>query len=403
MSTTERVDYKPFSSDPSPAFAALRETDPVHLHDDGEHRFYAVSRHAEVRQMLTDRATWSIRYGQMHTYTPGQGLNVDPPQHTAIRRVLNPHFRVERVAQFAAEFAGVARRMVDGFIARGGRGDFSADFAALYPVHIAAIVLGIDPSRQEELRQWTFGWTQALNSGDMEAESRWRQTIYAYFEELLAARRAEIAAGTDVAEDLVTLMARATHEDGTPFSDEELLPSALLLLIGGIDTTGLLLTNCMYRLLAERTNWERLCAEPELIVLAIEESLRRDSPVFGVFRTNDRETSLGGTQLARDTKVQMLFASANRDPAVFADPDTFSLDRDLNELRRNHLAFGGGIHACIGNSVARLSARIALTELTRRMPSLRLAGEPERYQSVEGAIAVNNGLTFLPVAWDERS
>lgn len=187
--------------------------------------------------------------------------------------------------------------------------------------------------------------------------------------------------------------------EGRPFSDEELLPNTILLLSGGIDTTTFLLTDCVYRLLADRSLWDRVCAESALVPAAIEESLRYDSPVFGTFRTNDEPVTLHGVDIPKDSKIQMLYPSANRDPAIFADPDRYSLDRDLVTLRRDHLAFGGGIHACIGSSFARLSGRIALEVLTRRLPALELAREPVRYVTAPGAITANNGFSSLPLRW----
>jgi cytochrome P450 len=227
------------------------------------------------------------------------------------------------------------------------------------------------------------------------------QSISDYFGGLMLRRRAAIAAGEPVADDLITVFVTAKHPDGRPFAEQELMPNVTLLLAGGIETSSFLLTNCVYRLLSERALWNRVCADPDLAEKAIEESLRFDSPVFGTFRTNNKAITMHGVDISADSKIQMLHASANRDPAVFEDPDRFSLDRDLLVLRQTHLAFGGGIHSCIGKSLARLSTSTALRAWAGRVPTLEIAGEVVRFRTVRGSIAINNGLISLPVSWQK--
>src|SRR4029079_12763988 len=119
-------------------------------------------------------------------------------------------------------------------------------------------------------------------------------------------------------------------------------------------------------------------AQPELVDVAVEESLRFDPPVLGLFRTTTRPATLHGVELPEVAKVMLLYAAANRDPAAFEDPNTFSLDRDAEELRRRHLSFGYGIHLCVGAALARLEARSAIAQLSPRLPNLRITAPPER-------------------------
>ena len=399
----EEAHYDPFSANPAAAYPALRAAQcPVHRYQGAEHSFYALSRHADVRSALARSAVFTMKYGQMHTYLPGQGLTVDPPVHTVLRRLLNPLFTPQRVSVLASKLEKIAVALV-GEMAPRRNADFYADFACSYPVHVAAEVLGVDPSRKDEFRSWVSDFTAGLNSGDQALETSARKAVYGYFGSLMQERRAALARGDACPDDLISVLISGEHPEGRPFEDEELLPNTILLLAGGVDTSSFLLTNCTYRLLENRALWERVCADASLIPLAIEESLRFDSPVFGTFRTNDEPVNLHGVDIPQDSKIQLLYASANRDPAVFPDPDTYRLDRDIVLLRRDHLAFGGGVHACIGNSLARLSAKIALTVLTRRLPSLRLAGTPRRYEKVPAAIAINNGLVSLPIRWEEEA
>jgi cytochrome P450 len=392
--------YDPFSSDPSGSYGAMRAERPVYLYDDGRHRFYALSRYIDVRRVLTERSQYSIKYGQMHTYEAGQGLTVDPPMHTTLRKLLDPLFSVKRVQLLASRLNEIAETLIDKIIAE-KKADFYSDFAALYAVHVVAEILGVEPERKEDLRQWTARFAMGLTSGDGIMVQAANQSIADYFGGLMAKRRAAIAARAPVADDLITVFVTAKHPDGRPFAEQELMPNVILLLAGGIETNSFLLTNCLFRLLSERALWNRLCADPALAENAIEESLRFDSPVFGTFRTNNAPVTLHGVDIPAESKIQMLHASANRDPAVFEDPDRFSLDRDLLALRQTHLAFGGGIHSCIGKSLARLSASTALRAWASRVPTLEIAGKPERYKTALGGIAINNGLTSLPIRWSE--
>ena len=152
----------------------------------------------------------------------------------------------------------------------------------------------------------------------------------------------------------------------------------------------------LYRLLERPELMARLRADPTLLPHAIEEALRFDSPVQGLFRTNAAESTLAGETLPPHTKVQLLFGSANRDRAQFSDPDEFRLDRDYKELGR-HVAFGWGIHLCIGAPLARLETRITFERILARMDDIELAGEPQRNESF-----VLRGLTSLPLRWTPR-
>ena len=158
-----------------------------------------------------------------------------------------------------------------------------------------------------------------------------------------------------------------------------------------------MLSNVIYRLLTEEGAFDKVKNNPDLIAVAIEETLRLDSPVQGLFRTNDEEVDLGPVRLKQDTKVMLLWAGGNLDPDVFEDPMTFNLDRDLSKVRR-HLSFGYGTHFCRGAPLARLEGDVFLKALMQRLPNLRLDGEIE----MEKRMPVLQGIRKLPVAWDTR-
>ena len=149
------------------------------------------------------------------------------------------------------------------------------------------------------------------------------------------------------------------------------------LLVAGHETTTSLITNAVWRLLEDRSRWERLVADPGLVPNVIEESLRFDPPVLGLCKTNNRPVQRHGVDIAQDSKVMVLYASANRDESTFERPDEFVMDRSLLESKR-HLSFGWGTHFCLGAHLARLTARLALTVLVDELPTLRIDGPTER-------------------------
>ena len=167
-------------------------------------------------------------------------------------------------------------------------------------------------------------------------------------------------------------------------------------MVAGSATTTLLISNLVYRLLTNPDQMALLIKDPSLVEAAVEESLRLDSPVHGLFRTNDEAICLHGVDIPPDSKVLALFGSANLDPDVWADPDRFDITRDLGQLRR-HFAFGVGIHFCLGAPLARMEGQLALQAILRSLPGLRLAGEPTLVPA-----AVLKGFQELPVAWDPQ-
>lgn len=185
----------------------------------------------------------------------------------------------------------------------------------------------------------------------------------------------------------------AAEVDGRRLSDHELQWMLLLLLLGGNETSTALLTNVVWRLLEAPARWAALKEAPELVDIAVEESLRHDPPVLGLFRTPTHDVTRHGVTIPEKTKVMLCYASANRDAAVFDDPEHYRLDRTLDDTKR-HLSFGFGAHFCPGAALARLEARITLHRLIERAPDLRLTRVPERI------VPFNLwGRRTLPVAW----
>jgi len=402
------VDYQPLApetlADPFRAHAELRERCPVaHYADFGDNGFYVLSRYEDVVDLFRNLDRWSGRWGQGPLYHEEGGLRSDPPEHTVYRRLVTKAMPPRQVPAMADAIQGIAEGLVDGFADR-GEADLIADFAMPLPVTVIAQMLGVPPERGDEFKAWSDDFMAGQNAADPEVQGRARARIDAFFTEELGRRRELLAGaaegvdpvGTVLPDDILTSVMLA-ERDGRPFTDEELLPFLLLVLVGGNETTTSLIGSLVRRLL-ELGLWRKVIADDSLWDVAIEESLRYDPPVQGLFRTARGPQCVHDVTIPNESKVQGLYVSANRDPQVWEDPDTFRLDRDLNDLRARHTSFGIGITFCPGAPLARREAKIALEVLGRRLPNLRLAGPDRRVDSF-----MMWGPAALPVAWDPPS
>ncbi|HTW99082.1 MAG TPA: cytochrome P450, partial [Acidimicrobiales bacterium] len=347
-----------------------------------------------VVALSRDVERWSADFGQGPIYVREGGLRSDPPEHTTYRRLVTGAFSARRVAEMEPFVRAAAEELVDGFASQGSA-DLCASFATPLPLIVIAQILGVPPERRNEFKQWSDEFMAGQNAADPAVQGRARGKIDAYFSEELDRRRAALAREGRAAlpDDVLTSLISA-EIDGKPASDAQLLPLLLLLLVGGNETTSSLIASLVHRLLGLGL-FEATAADGALAEAAVEESLRIDPPVLGLFRTAKGAQCLHGVEIEPDAKVQGLYAAANRDPLVFEDPDRFRLDRDLAELRRTHLSFGVGIWLCPGAALARLEGRLALEVLGRRLAGLRLAGPSGRVASF-----MMWGRSTLPVAWD---
>ena len=401
------VAYDPFSpevlADPWPAYAALREHAPVHYHADFNPPFYTLSRSEDVREALSKPEDFSIRYGQSPQYTRASGLMNDPPEHTQFRSLFNRAFTPRIVRELEGPIATIASGLLDRMLPQRS-GDLHDGFASPFPTMIIAELMGIAAEDHREFRRMSDDLTASYNEPDPAASLPPRRAFDAYFQRVIDGRRDRLRrAGVDspdesvlgsvLPNDLVSRLAVA-EVDGRSLDDKELSWTLLLLLLGGNETSMALITNLVWRLLQVPERWAALRDDARLIDAAVEESLRFDPPVLGLFRTPTRDLTLHGVTIPAKAKVMLLFAATNRDPEIFDAPDEFRLDRDPDETRRKVMTFGFGHHYCPGAALARIEARIALRMLLERAPDLRLTGEPERI------VPFNLwGRATLPVAW----
>jgi cytochrome P450 len=399
--------YDPFSddtlTDPFPAYARLRAQCPVHHQGGFTPPFFTLSRYDDVVDALRDVDHFSMRYGPSPQYTRPSGLVSDPPEHTEFRRLFIRGFTPRTVHGIEAEIEGLATKFLED-MASFPSGDFHSIYAYRLPMTVIARLVGVPEADLHLFKRLCDDLTATYNSPDPVESAAARSAIDGYVQIHIDERRRLLAEagvvnadeshlGTVLPNDLVSGFVVA-EVDGRRLTDHEMQWMLLLLLLGGVETSTALHTNLVWRLLEDRTRWERLLADPSLIDVAVEESLRCDPPVLGLFRTTTTDMSLHDVHMPAKAKVMVCYASANHDESVFTDPETFSLDRPAAELSQ-HLAFGFGAHFCPGAALARAEARISLRLLLQRFPRLRLDGEPTR-------IAAFNlwGRASLPLRWD---
>jgi cytochrome P450 len=388
--------------DPFPAYRALRESCPVHHNPAFSPPFFTLSRYDDVLAGLRDWELWSMRYGDNPQYMSASGLFNDPPEHTAFRKLFNRGFTPRTVGRLDDEIAQIAGDLLDA-VADRDRADFHEAYASRLPIIVIARLLGIPTDDLELFREMCDDLTATYNIPDPHASEPARHRLDAYFQGKIDERRQTLAdagiadptpdaLGRVVPDDLLSGFVVA-ELDGRRLTDAEMHLILLLLLLGGLETSTALLTNLLWRLLEVPARWEAVCADASLFDVAIEESLRYDPPVLGLFRTPTRDVELHGVTIPKKAKTMLCFASANRDDARWDDAGEFRLDRPLAGVR-NHLSFGFGAHFCPGAALARLEARVTMQLLTARMPALRLDGPTTRI-----APFILWGRGSLPVAW----
>ncbi len=401
-SEPERVEFdllaEAFQADPAATFAELRERCPVH-HTTRPAPHFSLSREADVAAALRDERLWSSKFGPGLAYGEvGTGVLVssDPPAHTAERLAISRAFRPSVLEAMEPDMRALVGELVDEFIDR-GEGDLIHDLAMPLPLSVMCWLLGLPKDDIRLFREWVLPMAEAvaLEGGRRanEVVINAYQDFYRYFGPHIERRASALAAGAAVPPDLLTRLLTAERE-GQRLSQPQVLGFCQFLLVAGSATTTLLIGNVVHRLMQFPDQMALLQADRRLVPNAIEESLRFDSPVHGLFRTNNHPVTLHGVDIPADSKVCMVFGSANRDPAAWTDPDRFEVGRDLKDLKR-HAAFGIGIHYCLGAPLSRIEGALALEAVLDRMPAIRPNGEPMAVKA-----AVLNGFETLPVRWD---
>jgi cytochrome P450 family 142 subfamily A polypeptide 1 len=354
-----------FGREPHDAYAWMRANAPVYY--DEANDLWAAASYAAVKQASVDTESFSNAGGIRPKFPPlPMMIDFDAPEHVRRRRLVSEGFTPKRVRAMEDKLRLVCDAIID-TVCEGGGCDFVKDIAAPLPIIMIGDLLGVAPRDRDDLLRWSDDMLKGQGSPDpagLEKATEAFVSYTSYINPVLADRR---ASGTS--DDLVGVLCQA-EIDGDSLDDDSLVHETLLILIGGDETTRHVISGGVEELLAHPAQMARLAGDPEgLMPGAVEEMLRWVSPIKNMARTATRDVELAGAPIAKGQELLLLYASANRDEAVFENPEVFDITRNPNP----HIAFGFGAHFCLGNQLARLELRVMVERVLARMPDLRLA------------------------------
>jgi cytochrome P450 len=387
-----------FYQNPYPAYAKLRSSASVQKvpAGSGGQYSYLVTGYAEARAAFTDPrlSKDTARFfadkpstRNLHPAVSQTMLATDPPQHTRLRRLVTKAFTTGTVERLRPYIQQVTDDLLEAFLPD-GRADLIADLAVPLPVTVICQMLGVPEKDRPAVRQWSNELFAAGQPGQIDAASH---AIAGYMADLVEVKRR--APDSSLLTELV-----AARDGQDKLTEAELVSLAVLLLVAGHETTTNFIGNAALALLQHPASIARLREYPALLETALDELLRFDSPVgIATFRFSTETLTLGGTEIPPGVPVLIAPGAANRDPARFPDPDQLDLNRDA----KGHLAFGHGIHRCLGAPLAKAEAEIALATLLARCDQLRLAVPAEDLQWRHTRLM--RGLESLPVAFSAPS
>lgn len=365
-------------------FKDLRARCPV-AHTDGLGGFWAFTRYEHIAQALASPETYVTSRQNVIPKVAFTGrrppLHLDPPEHTPYRAALNPLLTAERVALLEPTIRRIARELLAPMLARGG-GDVCEDYAAFLAVQVFGQWMQLPPEQVQVLKEAGQAFVMAVRSTDADSMKQTSLALYTMARELIALRKAQ-PLDPDVDPTSALLAARV---NGAPLDDEMVIGCVRQVLVVGIVAPTVFVGSVVVHLTRHPELQQMLRAHPERSAAALEEFLRLYTPYRGFARTPTRDVQVGGVEIAKDSPIAMVFASANRDEAVFADPESFVLDRPNI---KDHMAFGRGAHYCAGANLARLELRIALEELLAATREITLDGpvRPAPYPEI-GTLSV---------------
>jgi cytochrome P450 len=395
----ELLSYDPYDyaiqDDPYPVYAWLRENAPLYHND--EHDFWALSRHADVAAATRGEAVFSNRMGVSldpaswgpHAKYAMSFLAMDPPEQTRLRALVSRGFTPRRVQELEPQIRSLACEYLDRAV-ESGSFDLIDDFAGKLPMDVICELMGVPKQDRAELRRLAdLVVHRTPDRRDVPQEGLDAAlALFTYFTDMIAQRR---RTPTD---DLTSALV-AADVDGDRLSDAEIIGFVFLMIVAGNETTTKLLGNCVYWGWRNPEQLARVLADDSLVPGWVNETLRYDTSSQLVARYLLQDVALHGQVAPAGAQLVLLLGSANRDPAVFADPDRYDIDRDTSQL----ISFGGGRHYCLGANLARMEANVALTELVARVREIEV-DEPAGVQRVHSSNV--RGFAHLPVVVGRR-
>jgi cytochrome P450 len=396
--TFSPYDYQ-IQDDPYPVYARLRDEAPLYRNDELD--FWALSRHEDVTAAFRDHigfsnangvsldpSAWGPRASRTMSF-----LAMDTPRHTRMRALVSAGFTPRRVAGLEDRVRELARKHLAACLPAGSF-DFVGEFAGRLPMDVVSEMVGVPESDRAELREWA---DTLLHREDglvavPRAAGEAAFHLIVYFADMVAARKS--GPGSDQADGDLASALLAAEIDGDRLTDDEIVGFLFLMIVAGNETTTKLLANALYWGWRNPAELAKPLNDPDYIARWVEETLRYDSTSQLIARTIAKDFTAHGQTVPAGERLALLIGSANRDPAVFPDPDRYDLDRDTS----GQISFGAGRHYCLGANLARLEARVALTEFFRLVSAFEV--DEAGAQRVHSANV--RGFTTLPVKIETR-
>ena len=353
--------------DPSISAKKLLKSEPAYYYDLYNPPFYILSRYNDVRNALHDPETFMEGLGNGPNFVESNGILSDGKHHTLIRRIVQPNFLMGSIKNLEKRLIEIAEELLESVVAK-EVWDIHDDLSFPLPVIIICEILGIPTNDIKKFKKWADASVAQMCSEDPLEFIEELSKKDKYFLDLIHKKRNE--------QEEDTLISKIAHAkiDSESLSDDESVNLASQIFVAGNETTTSLISNLIWRLLSIENLWKDFVEGKINIDNAINESLRFDPPLLGLFKTTTRDIDINGSTIPANTKVLMHYGAANRDPKVFSKPNEFDVARDGTKV----ISFSVGIHICLGRELAKLETRVALDVLRKKFPNLNLINNGER-------------------------
>ena len=354
-------------NDPSITATKLLNRERAYFYDKYNPPFFILSRYEDVNNSLLDSETFIEGHGNGPNFQPAQGVISDAPHHTYIRKLIQHNFLTKQINNLKPRLELIVEDLLQA-VQEKDTWDIHDDLSFPLPVIIICEILGIPTNDISKFKRWADASVANMCTEDPHEYEDQLNEMKAYL--ILQIRKKRMSDDTC---DLLSLIAHAKKENDY-LSDEETVGLATQIFVAGNETTTSLISNLIWRLLTIENLWDEFTSDRINVDDAINESLRFDPPLLGLFKTTSKDIELGGTLVPANTKVMMHYGAANRDPEAFTNPDKFDVHRKGKKI----LTFSVGVHVCIGRELAKLEAQVTLNALRKRYPKLILVNEGER-------------------------